>query len=179
MIRSYEKIQNCGTLGFKLIGKNGKENNSYNIRFNYGILNKFLLFLCRRVGLFFRKKMYTCGADIFIKKTIFEDVGMFDENIFMYSEETDLSYRIEQIGKKVSYSKSLKIVHLQGQSSGSNAIKSLSMMLESDFYCAKKHNKNFKKMMAKEIRAMKLLNFLKIKKYNQETINFYKKYLIF
>lgn len=42
-----------------------------------------------------------CGASIIMLKEDFENVGMFDEDFFMYYEDTDLSYRIKKLGKKI------------------------------------------------------------------------------
>ncbi|CAI3704900.1 Glycosyltransferase family 2 protein [Clostridium neonatale] len=44
-----------------------------------------------------------CGASIIMLKEDFEKVGMFDEDFFMYYEDTDLSYRIKKLGKKIIY----------------------------------------------------------------------------
>lgn len=44
-----------------------------------------------------------CGASIIMLKEDFEKVGMFDENFFMYYEDTDLSYRIRKLGKKIIF----------------------------------------------------------------------------
>ena len=44
-----------------------------------------------------------CGASIIMLKEDFENVGMFDEDFFMYYEDTDLSYRIKKLGKKIIY----------------------------------------------------------------------------
>lgn len=44
-----------------------------------------------------------CGASIIMLKEDFEKAGMFDEDFFMYYEDTDLSYRIKKLGKKIIY----------------------------------------------------------------------------
>lgn len=57
------------------------------------------------------------GAAIFITKKIFDAVGGFDEKIFLYHEDDDLSLRLkEQYGPLILASKSC-VVHLKGQSS--------------------------------------------------------------
>ena len=56
------------------------------------------------------------GADMMIKKDILEEVGYFDEDFFMYAEETELTYRIYKNGY-LSYSiPEAKIIHLEGKS---------------------------------------------------------------
>ncbi len=57
------------------------------------------------------------GADIFFRKTALKSVGCFDEDFFMYLEETDLCFRIKQAGYDVKFVKDAKIIHLEGKSS--------------------------------------------------------------
>ena len=59
---------------------------------------------------------YITGADLFIRKEIFEQVGGFDKDFFMYFEETYLCYKVRKQGKKVVNVPQAKIIHLEGQS---------------------------------------------------------------
>lgn len=58
------------------------------------------------------------GAFFLTRKSVLEDVGMFDEDYFMYAEDIDLCYRIKQSGKKIMYLPKIKIIHKKGVSSG-------------------------------------------------------------
>lgn len=60
---------------------------------------------------------YIIGADIFIKQEIFNRVNGFDEDFFMYYEETDLYWRLNKAGYKSVIIPNIKIIHLEGQSS--------------------------------------------------------------
>jgi len=51
------------------------------------------------------------GACIMVKKKIFEQVGMFSEDYFMYSEDVDLCYKIQQSGYKSFYISNASVVH--------------------------------------------------------------------
>ncbi len=57
---------------------------------------------------------YIFGADMMMPKAIFEQVGGFDPDFFMYGEETELTWRITQQGYKVVCVPQSKIVHLEG-----------------------------------------------------------------
>jgi len=46
---------------------------------------------------------YLSGCFMFLRCSILEEVGLFDENIFMYLEDTDLSRRIHKVAKTVFY----------------------------------------------------------------------------
>ena len=56
------------------------------------------------------------GAFMLIPRRVLDDVGLFDESIFMYGEDIDLCYRIKNAGYKVVYYADVKMTHLKGQS---------------------------------------------------------------
>ncbi|MEI2275658.1 glycosyltransferase family 2 protein [Sphingobacterium sp. ML3W] len=63
-----------------------------------------------------QKVGYISGADLFIPKSIFVKAGGFDEDFFMYYEETELTFRVRQLGYDVMSLPNAKIIHLEGQS---------------------------------------------------------------
>jgi N-acetylglucosaminyl-diphospho-decaprenol L-rhamnosyltransferase len=63
-----------------------------------------------------RRVPWVLGAAMLIRKNAFEAVGGFDEAYFMYSEEVDLSYRLQQAGWQVHYAPVVEIVHVHGAS---------------------------------------------------------------
>jgi len=113
----YEKI---GTLGSWLLDKNEKPNNSYGFfpcatnEINY-LLGKYQLPSLNDITE--EKEVdYITGANLFIKKQLFERLDGFDKNIFMYYEETDLQYRIAQRGLSRKVIPGPRIIHLEGGS---------------------------------------------------------------
>ena len=56
------------------------------------------------------------GAYMLIKKKVLDTTGGFDENFFMYGEDVDLSYRIQQAGYKNFYFADNHIIHFKGES---------------------------------------------------------------
>ena len=56
------------------------------------------------------------GADYMVRKEVFDEVGGFDKDFFMYYEETELSYRIIKKGYNIYNVPSVKIIHLEGAS---------------------------------------------------------------
>ncbi|MGM9994014.1 MAG: glycosyltransferase family 2 protein [Candidatus Avigastranaerophilus sp.] len=56
------------------------------------------------------------GADLFLRKSLIDKIGAFDEQFFMYFEETDLCYRVHKAGYKVIYFPQSRIIHLEGRS---------------------------------------------------------------
>ena len=178
MISEYEKRPDAGTLGVRLIDATGKENNSYNLRMKYGLFKKFALQFCYKMKLFIPQYMYTCGADILIERKHFEEIGCFDEEIFMYGEEEDLAYRLDKMDKYGVYLPDIEIIHLQGQSTGNDDLKNRKQMLASCKYICEKYGIDYKREVKKEARAMNFINgvreiFGKEEKYSSEIVNYY------
>ena len=63
------------------------------------------------------------GADLMIAKHVFDDLGGFDENFFMYYEETDLLFRMRDKNYHTYIVPSSKIIHLEGASESLKSIK--------------------------------------------------------
>lgn len=62
---------------------------------------------------------YVLGADMFMSKSLFNELKGFDENIFMYFEDVELCDRIMQKGKQCLLIKGPEIIHLEGASTTS------------------------------------------------------------
>jgi GT2 family glycosyltransferase len=56
------------------------------------------------------------GAYMMVKRAVLELTGGFDEQFFMYGEDVDLSYRIQQAGYKNIYIGDASIIHFKGES---------------------------------------------------------------
>ncbi|WP_165917250.1 glycosyltransferase family 2 protein [Flaviaesturariibacter aridisoli] len=56
------------------------------------------------------------GAFMFIPRAVLDEVGSFDEAFFMYGEDVDLSYRIQEAGYKNYYLADTTIIHFKGES---------------------------------------------------------------
>ena len=56
------------------------------------------------------------GTAFMIKKDIYEKIGGFDENFFLYFEEFDLCRRIKKIGLKIFINPDAKVYHSWGAS---------------------------------------------------------------
>jgi len=58
------------------------------------------------------------GAAILVRRSAFEEVGGFDEDFFLYAEETDLMARLRRKGYCILYEPRAVVVHTGGASSG-------------------------------------------------------------
>jgi GT2 family glycosyltransferase len=53
-----------------------------------------------------------CGASMLLKRRMLEDVGCFDDDFFMYYEDTDLSWRARLMGWKTMYAPDAIVRHI-------------------------------------------------------------------
>jgi GT2 family glycosyltransferase len=56
------------------------------------------------------------GAFMFMSRKVYVEVGGFDENCFMYSDDIDLSYQVLQKGKDNFYFHDTTVLHYKGES---------------------------------------------------------------
>ena len=77
-----------------------------------GYLIPFMASFCNKFDIFIPACMYLAGSCFFISKEKFEEIGLFDEDIFMYGEEDDIHYRLrKRFGSHFTYSPSLRYIH--------------------------------------------------------------------
>lgn len=56
------------------------------------------------------------GAFMVMKRNLYLEVGGFDENCFMYSDDIDLSYIVKKLGKQNYYFADTTVIHYKGES---------------------------------------------------------------
>lgn len=56
------------------------------------------------------------GAFMIMKKDLYLEIGGFDENCFMYSDDIDLSYMVLKTGKYNYYNHETAVIHYKGES---------------------------------------------------------------
>lgn len=56
------------------------------------------------------------GACLLLRKEVLEQVGLLDEDYFIYAEEVDLCYRIQRAGWRIYWVPQAEVVHFGGQS---------------------------------------------------------------
>ena len=79
------------------------------------------------------------GAFLMIRKKVFEQVGGFDETFFMYGEDVDISYRIQQSGHKNYYYSGTSIVHFKGESTRKGSMNYVRMFYNAMSIFVRKH----------------------------------------
>jgi GT2 family glycosyltransferase len=56
------------------------------------------------------------GACLLARRKILDEIGLFDEDFFMYSEEVDLCYRVQRAGWRLAWVPQARVIHHGGQS---------------------------------------------------------------
>lgn len=63
-----------------------------------------------------KKVDWVSGACMLMRKDIFDKLGGFDDNIFMFYEDVDLCFRVKQAGYEIAFLPDAQIYHLHGGS---------------------------------------------------------------
>ena len=79
------------------------------------------------------------GAFFMTRKNILDEIGMLDETFFMYGEDIDLSYRIQQHGYKNFYFPKTSIIHYKGESTKKTSMNYIFMFYNAMIIFVKKH----------------------------------------
>ena len=146
-----------------LIG--GKQFGHRNISFYFKPEYEFLLFtgvltlLFNRLNLYHPKYMYLSGAFLFIDKAKFDAIGKFDENIFLYCEEPDISKRLMAAGYTTMFDPGIPYNHLiDGRTHLSgNGFK---VLMESNRYYFTKFKLNFRRFIQQKVWSYRMLIFV-------------------
>ena len=81
---------------------------------------------------------YITGADLFLRKSVLDETGLYDENLFMFFEDSDLCKRIKDKGYKLALIEDGQIQHLEGKST-KNPLNKKIWFKTSEMYYFRKH----------------------------------------
>ncbi|MCK5758887.1 MAG: glycosyltransferase family 2 protein [Clostridiales bacterium] len=88
------------------------------------------------------------GAFLFTRKDIFEKVGGFDKNYFMYGEDLDFCHCVKEMGYKVIYNPDTgNVIHYRGESGKHRKFKTLYNFYEAMILFYNKYYKNKKNFL--------------------------------
>jgi N-acetylglucosaminyl-diphospho-decaprenol L-rhamnosyltransferase len=64
------------------------------------------------------RKGWVIGAAMAVRMRAFREVGGFDEDFFLYYEETDFCYRVREAGWRIEWRSDAPVLHVHGSSTG-------------------------------------------------------------
>lgn len=104
---------------------------------------------------------WVSGAALITRKDIFEKIGGFDEDFFMYFEDIDLCKRVKDAGFKIAVYPGVSVTHLCGQSIKKSSERKKYYYKSQDYFY-KKHYSLLQMYLMKVIRwPYRLVNLLK------------------
>lgn len=111
---------------------------------------------------------FACGCCVLIHRDIIKKVGLFDENYYLYFEDTDISMRWIQNKITIKYIPDAKMWHKIGGSGGNdgNLIKTY-YMIRNQLYFMKKYQKYMHKKTSKKAFEMFISYVIKEKNKNK------------
>lgn len=150
--------QNNGALGVKMLDGSGRFLKESKRSFPYPFTSLYKL--TGLAKLFPRSKVFAkyhlgnldenknhevdvlAGAFMMLPSKILEVVKGFDEDFFMYGEDVDLSYRIQQAGFVNYYFAETSIIHFKGESTKKGSLNYVRMFYKAMSIFVTKHYKN-------------------------------------
>ncbi len=79
------------------------------------------------------------GAFMMMRREVYQNVGGFDPQFFMYGEDLDLCYRTQNAGYKVFYVHETEIIHYKGESTKRSSIDETKVFYDAMHLFVKKH----------------------------------------
>ena len=79
------------------------------------------------------------GAFMMMKKEVYEKIGGFDQQFFMYGEDLDLCYRAQKSGYKVFYVHNTEIIHYKGESTKRSSLDETKIFYDAMHLFVRKH----------------------------------------
>lgn len=114
-VKAFEQNGRLAVLGMKMMWDEKRPANA-SFQCTYmmnGYASTLLTAFCTRRDVYLWRWMHVSGSCFFVRKKMFEEVGLFDESVFMYGEEDDIAWRLRhRFGPCLSYDKRLRFVHL-------------------------------------------------------------------
>jgi GT2 family glycosyltransferase len=90
-----------------------------------------------------RQVDWVSGACMMVRREVFDQIGLLDENFFMYWEDTDLCKRARDAGWEIRYTPEGEITHYSGQGGGNRSLPlklfTIYQMHRSAYYYFRKH----------------------------------------
>ncbi len=155
MIEFFENEPNCGIAGCKVLNPDGSLQLACRRSFPgpwtsftkvmglSRLFPKSRLFARYNLTYLDENKTYevdaVSGAFMMMRREVYEKIGGFDPQFFMYGEDLDLSYRAQKAGFKVFYVHSTEIIHYKGESTKRSSIDETKVFYDAMHLFVRKH----------------------------------------
>lgn len=155
VLKLFQDNKDLAMIGGKQIG--GRNSSFLNRpEYDFFVFTAILSDFLNIVNLYFQNYFYLSGALLFIDKEKFIEIGLFDENIFLYFEESDITKRFLKNGYSTKFVKGFIYDHLVG---GREITSETVFDIEIDSvkkYCLKYHY-NFRSFVNRKIISYRIM----------------------
>ena len=154
-IRFMDETPDCGGLGVKMVDGQGrflpesKRGIPYPSASFYKLFGLSKLFpKSKKFGAYYATYIgedetheveVLAGAFMMMRRSVLDEVGLLDEDYFMYGEDIDLSYRILKGGYKNYYFPQTRIIHYKGESTKKGSLNYVYIFYKAMQIFARKH----------------------------------------
>tara|TARA_B100002051_G_scaffold276828_1_gene329647 strand:- start:1731 stop:3779 length:2049 start_codon:yes stop_codon:yes gene_type:complete len=159
LLNKIDENENIGCIGPKILNTDGTIQHSCKRSFPTPLNSFFRLFGLDK--LFPKSKFFSSynltylnidvthsveslsGAFMIFRKKIIEEIGLLDENFFMFGEDIDFCHRIKSKGYSIIYYPRVEIIHYKGESVKSSQYDMVSVFYDSMKIYFNKYSKNY------------------------------------
>lgn len=136
VLTMFQNDSNLAIIGGK---QKGGINLSFWIRpeYEFFLFTSPVMMLLNRMNIYIEKFCFLSGALLFIDKKKFEEIGFFDENIFLYREESDIQKRFLAKKYHSHFEKKINYLHLIDDRNGTSDFSFIEEMKSTKYYMNK------------------------------------------
>lgn len=136
VVTMFENDSNLAVIGGK---QKGGINLSFWIRpeYEFFLLTTPIMMMMNRMNIYIEKFCFLSGALLFIDKKKFLEIGLFDENIFLYREESDIQKRFLAKSYHSRFEKKFNYLHLIDDRNGTSDFSFIEEMKSTKYYMNK------------------------------------------
>lgn len=127
--------------------------------FEFFLLTSPLMKILNSTNLYMEKFCFLSGALLFIEKKKFEEIGLFDEKIFLYREESDVQKRFLKNNYHSHFEKEFNYLHLIDDRNGTSDF-SFNEEMKSTQYYMNKYSYDFSKFLSQRSFYITVMIFL-------------------
>lgn len=167
LVENAQKNSKLGILSPLIFGADGKE-----VWFSGGRIDWLRMRTIHRRDIFsqhLRKSKFITGCAMFVKRDVFERIGLLDEDFFLYWEDADFCFRARKAGFETAVVSCCKIRHFEA-SENLNQNKVYWLVLSALIFFQKNSPRYLCPWFWIYFKLRKIYNNLKIKKINKGSV---------
>jgi GT2 family glycosyltransferase len=111
--------------------------------------SRFRRWLVKRLQARSRRTPIVCGAGLFLRRAALDEIGLIDESLVMYFEESDLCLRAWKRGWAVLFCPDARVIHHLGRSSAETPGKLSLIYRQSQLYYYDKHGTRMQRRLVR------------------------------